>query len=365
MKALRFLLGILRPRRQSAHSAAAAAATHRLLPQGYQALAQSNACISHCIIGCGRRALCTVPDMATAFRLQPFSSSTAAQPVAVSHDPRRTPAAGVLDHQRQRRSRHTLGAASDSARRASTCIHAQQQQQPPQQQLEQQQEQQEPEAPPLADAKFQPFAPRNAAHRLISEFRQHRRPLGAPGGDDGSVLVVQPLTSGWVPAAAELLTDSFAEAISGVGFSRYLRRQVEAYLKQHMLLPPKAVVLVAVLLPPPEQQRERQRQWEEARRSEQEPTSSADSSPSSSSSSSSSGSDDAWNAASAGEVYLSPADACPRMRRCSQGDRRPPGRGGAPAPREAASYDQHAKGRPGTHAGLLVCGRCATPTGFG
>ena len=233
----------------------------------------------------------TEPAMASCAPRTLVFNAAAQQQVLVSHGPWRTPAAGVLDHQRQRRRRRpSFRASGGGAEHGSTCIHAQQQQQQEQEAL-----------PSLADAKFQPFAPRNAAHRLISSFRQHRRPLGAP--DDGSVLVVQPLTSGWVPAAAELLTDSFAEAISGVGFSRFLRRQVEAYLKQHMLLPPKAVVLVALLLPPPEQQRERQRQWEEARQSTQQDLArSADSSASSSSS------DGAWNAASAGGLYPSAAD---------------------------------------------------------
>jgi hypothetical protein len=71
---------------------------------------------------------------------------------------------------------------------------------------------------------------------------------------DGHTLLVTAITPDWVPAAADVLTDSFAETLSAAVYRNYLRRQIKAYLEQHMRLPPKAVVLVALLVPPaPEQ----------------------------------------------------------------------------------------------------------------
>jgi hypothetical protein len=71
---------------------------------------------------------------------------------------------------------------------------------------------------------------------------------------DGHTLLVTAITPDWVPAAADVLTDSFAETLSAAVYRNYLRRQIKAYLEQHMRLPPKAVVLVALLVPPAPQQ---------------------------------------------------------------------------------------------------------------
>ncbi|PSC76924.1 acyl-N-acyltransferase [Micractinium conductrix] len=66
---------------------------------------------------------------------------------------------------------------------------------------------------------------------------------------EASTLLITPLTKDWIPAAAEVLTDSFAVSLGAAPYTNFLRRQVKSYLELHCELPPKAVVLVALLLP--------------------------------------------------------------------------------------------------------------------
>lgn len=84
----------------------------------------------------------------------------------------------------------------------------------------------------------------NALQQAMLSY-QYRREVG----QDGTVLLVTALTEDWVPAVADLLTESFAAALGAAPYTNFLRRQVKAYLEQHSRLPPKAVVLVALLLP--------------------------------------------------------------------------------------------------------------------
>lgn len=122
---------------------------------------------------------------------------------------------------------------------------------------QQQQEQQEADEPQGANVseedlpdfglpKFMPFTPHNALHRTMTSFRHWHT------SEDGQVLLVMPLSAQHIRPAADLLTDSFAEAIAAMPYKNYLRRQVRQYLEAHALLPPKAVVLVALLLPAPD-----------------------------------------------------------------------------------------------------------------
>ena len=48
------------------------------------------------------------------------------------------------------------------------------------------------------------------------------------------MLLVRALTADWVPAAADILTESFASALGAVPYTNFLRRQVKAYLEQHL-----------------------------------------------------------------------------------------------------------------------------------
>jgi hypothetical protein len=114
---------------------------------------------------------------------------------------------------------------------------------------QQQQQEQQGAAEDLPDfqlPKFMPFTPHNALQRAMTSFRHwHTCP-------DGQTLLVMPLSAEHIRPAADLLTDSFAEAMAAMPYKNYLRRQVRQYLEAHALLPPKAVVLVALLLPPPD-----------------------------------------------------------------------------------------------------------------
>lgn len=98
--------------------------------------------------------------------------------------------------------------------------------------------------PDLQLPKFMPFTPQNALQQAMAGYR-YRFPVGT----DGQVLLIRALTADWVPAAADILTESFATALGAAPYTNFLRRQVKAYLEQHRQLPPKAVVLVALLLP--------------------------------------------------------------------------------------------------------------------
>jgi ribosomal protein S18 acetylase RimI-like enzyme len=68
---------------------------------------------------------------------------------------------------------------------------------------------------------------------------------------EAGTLRVEPVAEEWVPAAADLLTDTFAESMGYVAvYTNFLRRQIRKYLMAHMNLPPKTVVLIAILVPP-------------------------------------------------------------------------------------------------------------------
>jgi hypothetical protein len=114
-----------------------------------------------------------------------------------------------------------------------------------QRQQEEEQQQDFDELPDFQVPKFKPFTPQNALQRAMTSFRFWHEDSG------GQTLLVTPLTNEHIKGTADLLTDSFAEAMSATVYKNYLRRQVKQYLDAHVLLPPKAVVLIALLLPPP------------------------------------------------------------------------------------------------------------------
>ena len=43
---------------------------------------------------------------------------------------------------------------------------------------------------------------------------------------EASTLLITPLTKDWIPAAAEVLTDSFAVSLGAAPYTNFLRRQV-------------------------------------------------------------------------------------------------------------------------------------------
>ncbi|KAL4859982.1 hypothetical protein ACK3TF_000213 [Chlorella vulgaris] len=131
-----------------------------------------------------------------------------------------------------------------------------------QRQQEEEQQQDLDELPDFQVPKFKPFTPQNALQRAMTSFRFWHEDSG------GQTLLVTPLTNEHIKGTADLLTDSFAEAMSATVYKNYLRRQVKQYLDAHVLLPPKAVVLIALLLPPPndsytDQQQQQQQQQQD------------------------------------------------------------------------------------------------------
>ena len=112
---------------------------------------------------------------------------------------------------------------------------------------------QQDDLPDFQPPKFRPFTARNSLHRAMTSYRSWHDCGTECGGPPGQTLLVTPLSADWVNDTADLLTDSFAEAMAAAPYKNFLRRRVRQYLEAHMQLPPKAVVLVALLLPPPDQ----------------------------------------------------------------------------------------------------------------
>ena len=82
------------------------------------------------------------------------------------------------------------------------------------------------------------------ARRRILSYRYQAEVPGA------GTLLIRPMSTRWLDALADLLTDSFADSLGHVtAYKTFLRHSIAKYLAHHLTLPPKAVVLMALITP--------------------------------------------------------------------------------------------------------------------
>jgi ribosomal protein S18 acetylase RimI-like enzyme len=91
--------------------------------------------------------------------------------------------------------------------------------------------------------KFRPFIAQDEILNRVKRFK-YTKPTPY-----GQVVVVPLLSEQFIDPAANILTESFADAMGASPYRNYLRKQIRKYLHHHIIrLAPKAVVLAALLL---------------------------------------------------------------------------------------------------------------------
>jgi ribosomal protein S18 acetylase RimI-like enzyme len=91
--------------------------------------------------------------------------------------------------------------------------------------------------------KFRPFIAQDEILNRVKRFK-YTKPTPY-----GQVVVVPLLSEQFIDPAANILTESFADAMGASPYRNYLRKQIRKYLHHHIIrLAPKSVVLAALLL---------------------------------------------------------------------------------------------------------------------
>lgn len=87
--------------------------------------------------------------------------------------------------------------------------------------------------------------PQNAVTDALLQFE---RVYELEDNGNAKTLVVRCMSNRWIEPAADLLTESFADSMGYLDvYKNFLRKQIEQYLRKHVLLLPKTAILVAVL----------------------------------------------------------------------------------------------------------------------